>query len=209
MNTAKKIYVPKHLKPWSMPSNYFGATHEGSYVFLGQHRDSDVLTRSNFEVALERLGGESDTVEVIREGHWAVGWVEWIKICASDENALKLADEMCADLDDYPVLDEQAFSDKEYQENSDYLQSEMKYFLKELCEELELDQDKLSKREEKTLKQFIEAAYFEEFHYSGEAYFDVKTLKKRGLPDSGTDYYRTMKGASKKMIKLIDQKFGA
>lgn len=208
MNTAKKLYTPKHLEAWKMPDSYFGATHEGSYVFLGQHRDSDVLTRSNFEVGLKRLGGESETVQVIREGHWAVGWVEWIKIDASDEKALKLADEMAAALEDYPVLDESHWSEKEHDENYEYLQSEMSYFLGQLCEELNLDKDSLSKNQKKTLEQFIEAAFFYEAAYSGEAYFSVDRIDLDRI-NGDCDYYRTMKGASKKIIKLLDKHFAA
>lgn len=33
---------------------------------------------------LRELGGESETVRVVRESHWAVGWVEWIAIHESD-----------------------------------------------------------------------------------------------------------------------------
>lgn len=205
---ALKQYIPSHLELWTMPSSYFGATHEGSYVFLGQHRDSDVLTRSNFEVALERLGGESETVQVIREGHWAVGWVEWIKIDANDFEALKAADEMMKALDGYPVLDESHYSEKEHNENYEYLQSEMTYFMCKLCEALKLDVDKLSKNEKKTLEQFIEAAFFYEASYSGEAYFNIDRIDLERI-NGDCDYYRTMKGASKKIIKLIDKNFGA
>ena len=81
-------YEPKHLKRWTMPNSYFGAVWPNYYVFLGQHRDSDALTRSNFTCGLKALGGESETVEVVRESHWAVGWVEWIAIHQDDAAAL-------------------------------------------------------------------------------------------------------------------------
>jgi hypothetical protein len=207
---ALKTFVPQHLSQWEMPSSYFGATHEGSYVFLGQNRDSDTLTRSNFIVGLERLGGESETVEVIREGHWAVGWVEWIKIDSSDERALKLADEMMSDLDGYPVLDESHYSDLEHQENSEYLASEMNYFFEQLCNALSLDSDELTESDKETLELFIDAAFFYEASYSGEAYFTVEDAKEnyeRIIEDS--DYHRTFKGHSKKIIKLLDEKLGA
>ena len=41
---------------------------------------------------LEALRGESETVIVVRESHWAVGWVEWIKIHELDTTALAIAD---------------------------------------------------------------------------------------------------------------------
>ena len=38
-----------------------------------RNRDSDLLSESNFTVALRELGGEGDKVEVHRMGHWACG----------------------------------------------------------------------------------------------------------------------------------------
>lgn len=203
---ALKTYEPKNLEKWTLPSSYIGATHENSYMFLGQNRDSDVLTRSNFEVALKRLGGESETVQVIREGHWAVGWIEWIKIDACNVNALKLADEMMDDLDDYPILDESHFSEKEHNENYDYLQRELSYFLGQLCEELDIQEETLTKDEKETLEQFIEGAFFAEADYSGEAYFNAQDVSYRVF--SEYDYFKTMENSSKKMVQLLEEKYG-
>ena len=70
---------PKHLERWSMPPSYFGASWADYYsAGVGQSRDSDCLEQSNFALMLEALRGESETVIVVRESHWAVGWVEWI-----------------------------------------------------------------------------------------------------------------------------------
>ena len=72
---GKIMYTPNKLNLWQHPESYYGAAWPDSYVFLSQSRDSDALTRSNFECGLELLGGESDTVQVIRERHWACdGW---------------------------------------------------------------------------------------------------------------------------------------
>lgn len=109
-------YEPKHLKLWTMPDSYFGSVWPGHYVFFGQHRDSDALTRSNFISALKKIGGESETVTVIRESHWAVGWVEWIGIHQDDELALRKADEVMARYDGYPVVDEDHYSETEQEE---------------------------------------------------------------------------------------------
>ena len=123
------------LAKWSRPDSYYGAEWPEYYVFLGQHRDSDALTRSNFECGLEALGGESDTVQVVREGHWAVGWVEWIAIHESDVDSLKKADEMLCHLSDYPVLNESHFSELEYQEAENYWQQMPIKYRVELCQE--------------------------------------------------------------------------
>jgi hypothetical protein len=114
------------MEKWTRPQHYVGASWPGYYVFLSQTRDSGALTRSNFKVALARLGGESGTdecteegyslVEVVRESHWAVGWIEWIAIHESATEKVKLAEEMEASLDYYPVLDEESFSETEYED---------------------------------------------------------------------------------------------
>lgn len=80
-----------------------------------RNRDSDCLEESNFAVALERLGGESETVEVHRFGHWANGWFELILV-APNSDALKEAEAIEAVLEDYPILDEGELSQREYDE---------------------------------------------------------------------------------------------
>jgi hypothetical protein len=65
---------------------------------------------------LKLLGGESATVQVVHEGHWAVGWVEWIAIYHLDSKALQAADIAAASLEDYPILDEEDYSNREYEE---------------------------------------------------------------------------------------------
>lgn len=120
-------YAPSHLSRWTRPSSYFGATWPEYFVFLSRNRDSDELTESNFETAIARLEALPDWTPpdsddeavsryVVRESHWACGWVEWIAIHETDTEALKAADEMAADLESYPVLDEEDLSRREDEE---------------------------------------------------------------------------------------------
>lgn len=104
---------PQYLKAWEYPKCYAGAEWYGYYSFLGQSRDSDALERANFDAGLKAIGGESETVRVVRENHWAVGWVEWIAIHESDTAALQAADAIKAGLEDYPVVDEYLWSEYE------------------------------------------------------------------------------------------------
>ena len=60
---------------------------------------------------------------VVHEGHWAVGWVEWIAIHESDAKALAAADEIASALEDYPVIDESHWSELEFNEACDYWES--------------------------------------------------------------------------------------
>ena len=110
-------YDPENLRRWKLPSHYFGAQWTDYYSSgVGQSRDSDALERSNFACMLRALGGESETVIVVHESHWAVGWVEWIAIHETDSKSLATADEIMAALADYPVIDESDFSERETEE---------------------------------------------------------------------------------------------
>ncbi len=106
--------IPKHLERWTRPDHYMGASWPDYFsAGVGQSRDSQAWERSNFRVMLAALGGESETVLVIRESDWAVGWVEWIAIHESDAKALGVADAQAQRLADYPVLDEMDCSELE------------------------------------------------------------------------------------------------
>ena len=115
-------YVPQHIDPWTDrdpagldAGNYAGERYPDYYVAGFRHRDSDVMTECNFDVtwkALEPLN-TGDTVITIRTGHWAVGWTETILVHESNEAALRAADDIAARLESYPVLDDDALSERE------------------------------------------------------------------------------------------------
>lgn len=86
-------------------------------VPVSRNRDSGPLYESNFEAALKKLGGESETVEVHRFGHWGPGWFEII-IVAPGTKAEKTAQEIEGSLENYPVLDEDDFSAREWESAS-------------------------------------------------------------------------------------------
>lgn len=119
----------EHLTPYKRPSDYIGATWNGWYAVVGQSRDSSALERSNYRRVFEDLrkldtelaaefetedhsAGDS-TVCDTRCSHWAVGWVETVYVHSSNTAACELADKILGELADYPVYDEQDFSELE------------------------------------------------------------------------------------------------
>ena len=116
------MYQPKHLTKWTRASNYMGEEWNEYYVFLSQTRDSDCLERSNFTCGLDEIGGEltadDDTplVCIVRNGHWACGWLEFIAIHQSADNQLEIADKLAERLANYPVVNEEHFSMLECEE---------------------------------------------------------------------------------------------
>jgi len=115
-----ETYTPQYLDKWTLPPYYMGEEWPEYYVFLSQSRDSDCLTRSNFRCALSQLQAipseYEHSVQVVRESHWAVGWVEWIAIHEGDVENLRLADTMAKKIEGYPVLNEEDFSMLEMEE---------------------------------------------------------------------------------------------
>lgn len=126
------MYQPVHLRRWTLPRDYMGAEWEGFYSSgVGRSRDSDALERSNFEAMLQLLefveeetpddcptceDGKEYTRVIVRESHWAVGWVEWIAIHESDTAGLEIADNAAGRLADYPILDEALYWDLEWED---------------------------------------------------------------------------------------------
>lgn len=118
----------ENLREWTRPQYYMGAEWHGFYsAGVGQSRDSDPLERANFRAMVDILTAagkgwqagddpqweEAGAFVVVRESHWAVGWVEWIAIRGDCQPCLAAANEACARLEDYPVLDDDIYSEEE------------------------------------------------------------------------------------------------
>lgn len=126
------LYIPENLKrwepgagasAWDSAANYCGADLSDFYVApIHKTRDTaDALTLSNWQVVsaeLDKLAKHEDTGETTI-GHWACGWFAVYLIHETDTDALKAADEWAATLADYPVADEDALSELEYEEEQE------------------------------------------------------------------------------------------
>lgn len=87
-----------------------------------QTRDSGPLDRSNFQTALEMLGGEGENVQVHRFGHWGPGWFEIILV-APDTTEAQTLESIRDSLEDHPVLSDWHYSKLETQECDEYWES--------------------------------------------------------------------------------------
>lgn len=109
------------LEPYSGPF-LLGEQQNWLVVPVSQTRDSGHLEKSNFEVACERIADASDwrklQYEVHRFGHWGPGWYEIILV-EPDTPCQSVAQSICDELNNYPVLDEDDWCKREYAEWSD------------------------------------------------------------------------------------------
>jgi hypothetical protein len=103
-----------------MPDNYFGAEWDGYYIApVAISRDAECLQESNWECQNARLlplstdlGGEP-TVRIVRDSHWACGWIEWLAIHESNHAAIAEAEQIEKELKGYPILNEDDFYERE------------------------------------------------------------------------------------------------
>jgi len=75
-------------------------------------RDSEVLERSNFEVAQKLLNEAGVEYDVHRFGHWGPGWFEIIVVEPTEEGFIAAGKIACS-LESYCILDEDDYSEKE------------------------------------------------------------------------------------------------
>ena len=101
--------------------NYIGKDLVDAVMVISQSRDSQTLEQSNFAVAFEMLGGkETDDLEIHRMGHWACGWVETITVNPKNIKLLTKAFEIKQALENYPVLDDSDYSEREHESHAEY-----------------------------------------------------------------------------------------
>lgn len=91
------------------------------HIVIVKTRDATPLERANFDAALDRLKGESDDYTIETSGHWAVGHVDFL-VVAPFTNAYALGRCIVDDLEDYPVLDDELYSQYEHDGVDSYWQ---------------------------------------------------------------------------------------
>jgi hypothetical protein len=132
------------------------------------NRDSGPLEQSNWEYViadLERDHADTDW-EINRFGHWACGWFEII-LLRPGTSAANYATEIADDLQDYCVLDESDFCEKEH----------------ECCEEAyELDvRDDFLKAIHKLLPNDGDFSCWEEWYDDDEKYLEVRGVTQDAI----------------------------
>jgi len=114
------------MQKWSRSENYIGETYYDYYVLLYRTRDSGLVEESNFWSALKALNGESKTVKVVRAKHWLCGWIEMILIHESDKDSIDKGNEIEKALENYPILDEDDFYERESEKETELFE-QIKY----------------------------------------------------------------------------------
>ena len=120
---------------YERPSHYFGAHHDGTCTLISTHRDAGSLTRSNWEcivAALKEIEPEAEYEShgqfgqgfvipngwyITRERCSMFGWHETLRISPKASDKVKaFAESTLNALDQYPVFDEDHWSELETEE---------------------------------------------------------------------------------------------
>ena len=101
-------------------------------IVYTHNRDSDLLDQSNADAIDKALApfteGDNPDVRAEHHGHWACGWIDGyaIRVYRNGQitEAFRAYHELAARLADYPVLDEEDFSRREYEATLENLRNE-------------------------------------------------------------------------------------
>lgn len=124
------------LTEWTRAENYGGQTWYGWYLApCILTRDSECIERSNWAAQWDALkphiheddirvsdndGEDVPSVLIVRNGHWACGWLEFVAIHPSNAECMAIAEGLKAQLQDYPLLDEDSYSVMQWEEAEQY-----------------------------------------------------------------------------------------
>jgi len=114
---------------WEHPGDYAGHNPVGDYVIYARNRESSIMEDVNYNLICAELGALDDDfsapVYTFRAGHWAVGWIEYV-IVKNDapEKTLENAAEILSALSDYPILNDEAYSDAQCEAITSYWERE-------------------------------------------------------------------------------------
>ena len=101
---------------WHRSNNYGGQDLTQYFRVLGRSRDSGLLETSNWEVGKTEFEQFDSGWEVFGFNHWAVGWIDELMVHEdASEAVLVLAANIRGQLEDYPILDEEDHSRREYE----------------------------------------------------------------------------------------------
>lgn len=169
------------LQLWKRASNYSGEDLTDYYVGPSKHRDSDALEQSNFDSTLKMLGGEDgEKVRADRFGHWGVGWLEQIFVHKDAADKVEILKKVLAGLEDYPVVDDDDFYERERQELDDTFEGNKDQFVSALSKAMGVDSSDLKPDEEKALEEIAKAVLDWSNGYYGlrDAWVDPASMKK-------------------------------
>ena len=114
---------------------YNGDLDKKVYGFAYQHnRDSDLLTESNWDSIIKEMSRRnSRSIEIMHCNHDLCGWLDYLMINTNHKKAMYRLFCLLKQLEDYPVLDEEDWSRREFEQASEAYDNWASYDVNRLC----------------------------------------------------------------------------
>lgn len=110
----KQLGSPSAFDSWE---NYMGERpNPNLYCVLHRNRDSSIRTNSNWDCAIQMFEDAELDYDITHVGHWACGWIEYLSVDINDKDSFKMGEQIEASLANYPVLNEEDFCEREYED---------------------------------------------------------------------------------------------
>ena len=133
----------ENIHKWQRASNYLGDDLGEYYVIYSRHRDSDILNLSNWQCLIrdfdQFIKEFGDDYFIPRFSDWLVGWSELILVHESQTNLLKYCDKAVGKINNYPVYDEEHYSNMQMEELEKFIKQEIDYFLSDHSEDIDYE----------------------------------------------------------------------
>jgi hypothetical protein len=145
-------------------------------------RDSDALARSNWEVITQDMQGRfPDACDVMHCTHWACGWIDHLMIDTQDSDAMRACVEWVNALADYPVADDEHFSETEWEEWEEswdsWGRSDVLHVLRELSPSCLLDEFGDVELSEEWEERF-RSLFMDHMQYTGGNWYPEERLRE-------------------------------
>ena len=116
---------------WATPDSYFGYNPTGEYCVYAITRDESIMGHVNFDMMKESLVREArfnkceGSVYTWTAAHWGCGHVEYLMVKQNaHKKVLTLASEFLQALAEYPCLDDEKYSERQYDDIYAYWKNE-------------------------------------------------------------------------------------
>ena len=86
------------------------------FIALAVHRDSDLLAESNWHSIIADMDKNKLDYSIERFSHWAMGWIDYLIIDTAHQDSVLFIENVLYALDQYPVYDEEDWSQREFDE---------------------------------------------------------------------------------------------
>ena len=208
------------LETWKPTDNYIGSTEIEGYLVapVSQSRDADILDESNFSIVwktLEKLSTDKYPVDIHHFGDWMCGWFDLILIHPKNQLAISAAENFKSGMEDYPILDEHDYTEREHElfgaAYEDYGKSELRESIENEIDIEDypdfIDEGCLKIPEELADAYFDRA--FENIEYHGEVDFNFDVEGIVNWIKDCQDYYKFTRSrfANKAQLTLFNPEF--